>query len=102
MIPVLALLVAAAATYALRITFIVFVPADRLPMPVRATLDDVGPAAMAAIVATHLAHGGGPGGLWAPSLVGAGVAAVVAWRMGNLALTVVAGIVAMAVLHTLL
>ncbi len=97
----LALLVGALATYVLRVSFIALVPADRLPARVRLALDDVGPAAMAAIVATHLAHRSGPAGLWSPSLVAAFVAALVAWRTRSLGATVLVGIGAMAVLQAL-
>ena len=94
----LALLAGAVATYLLRITFISLVPADRLPIRIQGALRDVGPAAMAAIVATHLAHGSGPAGLWSPSLGAAVAAALVAWWTGNLAATVLVGIGAAAVL----
>ena len=95
---VLALGLGALTTWLLRVTFIVFVPADRLPSRIRHALDDVGPAVTAAIVASHLAHGSGPAGLWSLSIVAAAVAAIVAWRTGDLAMTVLAGIGAMALL----
>ena len=96
-----ALTLGALTTWLLRVTFIVFVPADRLPVRVRRALDDVGPAVTAAIVASHLAHGSGPAGLWSLSLAAAAIAAIVAWRTGHLAYTVLAGIGAMAVLSLL-
>jgi branched-subunit amino acid transport protein len=92
MIPALALLAGVAVTYVMRIAFITLVPADRLPERVRDAMDDVGPAAMAAIIATHLAHGGSPAGSLAPTLIGVVVASAVAWRTGNLAATVATGI----------
>ncbi len=100
MIPALALLAGVAVTYVLRITFIALVPADRLPRGIRDALDDVGPAAMAAILATHLAHGGTPPS--PPTLVGVAVAAAVAWRTRNLAATVVSGITTVALASALL
>ncbi|MDX1622054.1 MAG: AzlD domain-containing protein [Nitriliruptorales bacterium] len=96
-----ALALGALTTWLLRVTFIVFVPADRLPLRVRHALDDVGPAVTAAIVASQLAHGSGPTGLWSLSLVAAAVAGIVAWRTGHLAYTVLAGIGAMAALTVL-
>ena len=102
MIPALALIAGVAVTYVLRIAFIVLVPADRLPGRVRGALDDVGPAAMAAIIATHLVHGGGPVGSSVPTLAGIVVASAVAWRTSNLAATVVSGIAAVALVMAVL
>jgi branched-subunit amino acid transport protein len=97
----LALLLAAVVSWTLRVLFIAVVPATRLPARVRAALDDVAPAVLAALVVTSLAHGRALAGL-APTEVVAGlVAAVVAWRTRNLAWTVVAGVGAVAVLRLL-
>jgi branched-subunit amino acid transport protein len=76
----------ALATWLLRISFIVLLPADRLPGWVRRTLRHVGPAALAALVVIGLAGQGGPAALFTPSaehvaLLAAGLAA---WRFRNL------------------
>lgn len=93
------LLLAALVTWALRVSFIALVPAARLPARVHRALDDVAPAVMAAIVVTHLAHGEGFGGLVPSDLAAAGAAAVVAWRTGHLAGTVLTGVVAAGLLR---
>ncbi len=96
------LLLAAVATWLLRICFITLVPADRLPERVRLALDDVAPAVMAALLVTHLAHGRGLGGFVLADVLAALVAAAVAWRTRQLSATVVAGIVAAGLLRLLL
>lgn len=88
-------------TWGLRVVFITVVPAGRMPRRVQRALDDVAPAVMAAIVAVQLA--GGDGGLGVPPIE-AGAALVggaVAWRTGNLGLTVVAGVAAFGLLGLL-
>jgi branched-subunit amino acid transport protein len=96
------LLLAAVSTWFLRIFFITLVPAGLLPARVRAALDDVAPAVMAALVVTHLAGGKGVGGLVLSDLAAALVAAVVAWRTEQLSATVVAGVTAAGVFRLLL
>jgi branched-subunit amino acid transport protein len=88
------LLLAAVSTWLLRVFFITLVPAGLLPARVRAALDDVAPAVMAALIVTHLAGGKGVGGLVPSDLAAALVAAVVAWRTEQLSATVVTGVLA--------
>lgn len=102
MTPVLVLLLAAVATWLLRIAFITLVPAGRLPERVRRSLDDVAPAVMAALVVTHLAHGEGVAGLALADVLAVLVASLVAWRTRQLAATVVAGVLAAGILRVLL
>lgn len=97
----IALVLAAAVTWLLRVTFITLVPAASLPARVHGALDDVAPAVMAAIVVTHLAHGEGIDGLVLADLGAVLVAAAVAWRTRHLAATVVAGVAAAGVLRLL-
>ena len=96
------LLLAALATWLLRVCFITLFPADLLPERVRRALDDVAPAVMAALLMTHLAHGQGLGGLVLSDVLAALVAAAVAWRTRQLSATVVAGIVTAGLLRLLL
>ena len=97
----LVLLLAAAVTWLLRVSFITLVPAARLPARVHAALDDVAPAVMAALVVTHLAHGEGISGFVAADVAAAAIAAGVAWRTRHLAATVLTGVVAAGVLRLL-
>jgi branched-subunit amino acid transport protein len=99
MSPAVILLLAAAATWALRVAFIAVIPAELLPARIRRGLDDVAPAVAAAIIATHLADGVGLRALPSLDLVAAGVAGAVAWRTRNLGATVVVGVAAVALLH---
>jgi branched-subunit amino acid transport protein len=96
------LLLAAVATWLLRIGFITLVPAELLPGRVRLALDDVAPAVMAALLVTHLANGQGLGGLVLADVLAALVAAAVAWRTRQLSATVVVGIAAAGLFRLLL
>lgn len=93
------LLLAAVATWLLRVSFITLVPAGRLPARVRRALDDVTPAVMAALLVTHLTHGEGFGGFVLADVLAALVAAAVAWRTRHLSATVVTGVVAAGLLR---
>lgn len=53
----IALLVVAAISWAMRISFTAVFAGDRLPEWVRTRLDAVGPAAFAALLASHVASG---------------------------------------------
>jgi branched-subunit amino acid transport protein len=86
-------LAAAFATWLLRIAFIGVVPVDRLPARVRRTLDDVGPAVLAAILATSLLGAGEAVAFPTRPLLAAVLAGVVAWRTSNLPATVASGVV---------
>jgi branched-subunit amino acid transport protein len=85
-----------AVTWLIRVTFINVVPSSRLPSIVRRAVEGVGPAAMAALIATKLSQHVQTGGTGetAASFGAAVVAGVVAWRTKRPALTVVVGIIA--------
>jgi len=86
------LLGGALGTYLLRVLFIGPVPAHRLPQRVRDTLQLVGPAALAALIATDIAHEAThPAALW-PTVGAVLVAAFASWRTKNLAITILAGL----------
>jgi branched-subunit amino acid transport protein len=101
-IAVTVLLLASVVTWLLRVGFITLVPAERLPERVRSGLADVGPAVVAALLVTYLAHGQGARGLVLSDVLATLVAAGVAWRTRSLATTVVVGVVAAGALRLLL
>jgi branched-subunit amino acid transport protein len=70
----------------LRVAFVTVVDVDTLPSPVREALDYVGPAVLAALIVTTLAHGEGQAGLRLslPEITGLAAAAIVALRGGTL------------------
>jgi branched-subunit amino acid transport protein len=84
---VLTLLTCAGVTWALRVLFIAVVPADRLPVRVRATLPHVGPAVLGALVVGSVVHGAGLAALLVPTPTHAALlaAGVVASRVRSLA-----------------
>lgn len=80
-------------TYAMRASFLVF--AHRLadvPPGVQRLLRQIPPAALAAIVVPALLRPEAELDLWQPRFLAGVVAAVVAWRTRNIALTLVVGI----------
>jgi len=86
--PVLVLLFGAAGTYLLRLLFIALVPAHRLPDRVRAALQLVGPAALAALIATDIGHAAAqPLSLWPTraSVASAGLISALTKNLGLLA-----------------
>jgi branched-subunit amino acid transport protein len=88
MSPILVLLFGALGTYALRQLFITLVPAHLLPQRLRDTLPFVGPAALAALVATDVGHAAGSAASIWPTL-----AAVVIAAVGkNLGLAIIGGL----------
>ena len=92
MSPIAVLLGGAAGSYVLRVLFIALVPGHRLPERVRGTLQLVGRAALAALVATDIARAwADPVELW-PGVGGVVVAALVSWATKNLALTILSGL----------
>lgn len=93
MTPVLVLLGVAAGSWALRIGFVTVVDVDRLPAPIREALDHVGPAVMAALLVTTVAHGEGHAGLRlsVPEASGLLAAALVAARTHGLIWPLAAG-----------
>jgi MYXO-CTERM domain-containing protein len=84
-----------AVTWLIRVAFINFVPSSRLPPIARRAVEGVGPAAMAALIATELSQHVQTGGTGEPaaSLGAAVVAGLAAWRTRKPALTVVVGII---------
>jgi branched-subunit amino acid transport protein len=81
-------------SWAFRVAPIAVLPAARLPASARRLLDHAAPAAIAAMVGAGIAGGSAVPDLGprVPVLVGAVVAAVVAWRRRGLVLPVVAGL----------
>jgi branched-subunit amino acid transport protein len=92
--PTLVLLFGALATYALRLLFITLVPAHLLPQRLRDTLQLVGPAALAALVATDIGQAASHAtSIW-PTLAAVGTAGVIAAASRNLGLTIIGGLTA--------
>ena len=88
-----AIVLAGIGTYAMRASFLVFAHhlAD-VPPRVQRLLRQIPPAALAAIVVPALVRPEGEIDLWQPRLWAGVVAALVAWRTRNTALTLVVGI----------
>ena len=86
----------AVATWLLRIAFITLLPADRLPGAVHRALRHAGPAVLGAMVVTILIGPDGLGAL-APSArhLALLAAALVAWRVRNLAAPIAAALAVM-------
>ena len=92
MTPLAVLLLGAVGTYLLRVTFILVVPAHRLPQRLRNALQLVGPAALAALVATDICYSAShPSALW-PTIAAVIAAGIVAALSRNLGLTIVGGL----------
>jgi branched-subunit amino acid transport protein len=88
-----AILLSGAGTFAMRASFLA--AANRLarvPPGVQRLLRQIPPAALAALVAPALVRPHGSFDLVQPRLAAGVVAAVVAWRTSNVALTLVAGL----------
>jgi len=92
MSPIPVLLLGALGTYALRLLFITLVPAHLLPQRLRDTLQFVGPAALAALVATDIGHAAGHAASIWPTLAAVVSAGVIAAVSKNLGLTIVGGL----------
>jgi branched-subunit amino acid transport protein len=94
MIPALTLAAVAVGSWGLRSAFITLVDVDDLPAGIRGALDLIGPAVMAALVVTSIAHGEGHAGLVVPAaeLAGLAAAALIALRYGSLLWSVVGAI----------
>lgn len=92
-----------AVTYATRLSFIVFVPSDRLPELVRRGLRYAPPAVLAAIIlpALLLPSGELPPVVLQPRLLAGAGAAIVAWRARNTWLTIVVGMIILWALQAL-
>lgn len=76
-------------TYATRLSFLVLLPAERLPAAIQRALQYAPPAVLAAIILPTVAGDGGPAA--APRWLAASAAALVAWRTGNTWLTILVG-----------
>jgi branched-subunit amino acid transport protein len=94
MTPTVLIVTGAGLTWALRVLFIAVVPANRLPKTLRRLLGQIGPAALAALVALDLMHHSGSAHSMLPALASAVVAIGVARLTRNLAATVVLGFAA--------
>lgn len=90
--------------WALRVTFVLLVPADRLPASVARGLQYLAPAALASICAVELTGTLEPDDLasTAASLAVVAVAAAVALRTRNMTWTVLAGVGAVLVVDLVL
>jgi branched-subunit amino acid transport protein len=87
---------AAAVTWLLRVLPITVVPVTRLPAGVQHSLPHVGPAVLAALVATAVFAA--PTGATPAFLGGALMSGLVAWRTRGVVLPTVAGLATVAVL----
>ncbi len=79
-------------SWLMRAAFITIVPSSRLTGRARRALEVVGPAAMAALLATELAQQLRSGTNATPTFGAAALTGFVAWRWRNPTLTVVVGI----------
>lgn len=98
----LAIVLSGAGTYAMRASFIAL--AHRMaevPPAVQRLLRQIPPAALASIVVPALVRPEGSLDLLQPRLAAGLVAAAVAWRTRNVALTLVAGMVVVVALEAL-
>ncbi len=100
---VIVLAAIAVACWLFRITFVLLMPADRLPAQVQGGLIYLAPAVLAAIAAVELTSV-----ITAADLTGSvlgvavmGVVALVAYRFRNLSITVVVGLIAILALDLL-
>jgi branched-subunit amino acid transport protein len=97
-----AILLAAAGTFAMRASFLA--AAHRLaevPPRIRRLLRQIPAAALAALVLPALVRPGGELALMQPRLPAGVLAALVAWRTRNVALTLVVGLVSLVALEAL-
>lgn len=98
----IAIVLSSAGTFGMRASFLAF--ADRLatvPPPVQRILRQIPPAALASIVVPALLRHGGHVAIWQPRLAAGLVAAAIAWRTRNIAITLVAGMAVLMVLQAL-
>ena len=92
-----------AVTIAIRLSFVALLPIERLPARLRDGLRYVPPAVLAALVLPALLRPDGSldltlGNVW---LLAGALAALVAWRTGNIWLTILAGMAAVWALSAL-
>jgi branched-subunit amino acid transport protein len=104
MTELLAVLGLAVACWFLRVTFVLLVPADKLPRRVRRSLDHMAPAVLAALASVEVSQTMTSADLRSvlTTLVLLGLVGLVAFLWRNLTLTVVAAIVGIAVIDVLL
>ena len=98
----LAIVLSGIGTYAMRASFLVF--AERMasvPPGVQRLLRQIPPAALASLVVPALLRPGGELGLWQPRLAAGLLAAAIAWRTRNTALTLLVGMGALVLLEAL-
>jgi branched-subunit amino acid transport protein len=98
-----AIVLAGAGTYAMRASFLL--AADRLarvPPGVERLLRQIPPAALASLVVPALLRPHGELDLFSPRLLAGVLAALVAWRTGNVAITLVVGMGVLVLLDTFL
>lgn len=98
--PWLAIVLAAAGTFAMRAVFLV--AAQRLaevPAPVQRVLRQIPPAALASIVVPELLRPRSHLDLWQPELAAGAVAALVIWRTRSTVLTLVTGMAVLVALR---
>ncbi len=98
----LAILLAGAGTFAMRASFLA--AASRLatvPPWAQRILRQIPPAALASIVVPALLRPGGELGVLQPRLAAGLLAAVVAWRTSNVALTLAVGLLTLVALQAL-
>ncbi len=94
MTALLAILVVGLGTVASRSVFIVGLANRQIPAPVLRTLEYVGPATLAALIASMLTAEGGGSAIGWPEVAGLAAAVAVALRLRNLTLVLVAGMAA--------
>jgi branched-subunit amino acid transport protein len=88
-----AILLAGIGTYAMRASFLVFAHRlDDVPPGIQRLLRQIPPAALAAIVVPAFLRPDGELDLWQSRFLAGALAALVAWRTKNIALTLVVGI----------
>jgi branched-subunit amino acid transport protein len=99
------LLLLGLASWVMRVGLLVLLPASRLPAAVRASLDHLAPAVLAAILVLDLGDSvtAAPGGGSAiATLAAGGVIGIAAWRLRNTALVTVVALVAVVLLDVIL
>lgn len=97
-----AIILSGIGTYAMRASFLVF--AHRMadvPPGVQRLLRQIPPAALASIVVPALLRPEGSLDLWQPRFLAGVIAAAVAWKTRNIALTLVVGIGIVMLIDTL-
>lgn len=99
----IALAAVAAAWWVFRITFVLLIPAERLPARVKEGLTYLAPAVLAGIAAVEMTSVLSPADVTGSALAIAamGLVALVAYRFRNLSITVAVGLIAILALDLL-